>query len=301
MKKHIFNLTILLLTLIVGYSQTNVYHPFPESNAIWRVYNSSRCYPFFRYYTEDYQNTLGKDTIIEKNIYKKIYKSGFYYTCSGDQIPHYFNNYAGALRQDTINKLVYYRGNTDHDSILCDFNKKVGDTIYEHSTLNITPQIYKIVITSIDSILVGSTYRKQFHFGDNPFTIIEGIGKTSGLLEPLVEDGFDTYWNLVCFQHNSDIYPDTINACTPTKVNELSKKEIPLTIYPNPTDGLININTVSKKYKIEITDLIGRIIYKSANSEKQINLFNKPDGIYFIRLIQNNTILKKAKLIINKF
>lgn len=301
MKKIIFSLAFISLALS-AWTQTNVYHPFPESNAIWSVYYSDQCWPFYRYYTEEYQYTLGKDTIIDKYTYKKIYESGFYHdrNCSGDYTPHYFYSYAGGLRQDTINKKVYFRYNSDHDSILYDFNKKVGDTIFQAS-IAIPSKVYKIVISYIDSVLVGSSYRKQFHLDSCSYTMIEGIGNTSGLLEPLRYDEIGgVSWNLICFQHNSDIYPDTLTACKTTKVNEIINKNSQINIYPNPTDGLINIKTDLKNYKIEITDLTGRIIYKSANSEKKINLSNKPDGICFIRIIQNNTILKTSKLIINK-
>jgi hypothetical protein len=55
MKRYLFALVALLLTLTVGHGQTNVFHPFPDSNAIWRVYESgsyassppvSECYDY---------------------------------------------------------------------------------------------------------------------------------------------------------------------------------------------------------------------------------------------------------------
>jgi len=59
-------------------------------------------------------------------------------------------------------------------------------------------------------------------------------------------------------------------------------------IYPNPTNGLINIefNTNKSYFEIEIFSLLGGLVYvNKVNSSKLIvNLSNYPKGIYLMRL-----------------
>ena len=71
-----------------------------------------------------------------------------------------------------------------------------------------------------------------------------------------------------------------------------------INISPNPTNGFFNINCEqSKVSKIEIHDITGKIIYSNSeinNSLLSININNKPNGIYFIKInTENNIITKK--------
>src|SRR4051812_11069780 len=91
---------ILLSATLTVFSQTSVYKPFPEDSATWvSDYFSNSC---SGYCGTDYYEMKG-DTIINGQSYNKIYyRSGSFYTtfttCS----------YKGAIRQDSINKKVYY-------------------------------------------------------------------------------------------------------------------------------------------------------------------------------------------------
>lgn len=214
-------------------AQTNVYHPFPDSNAVWRERSSvtisygggggGGCPSSnVMYYGGSYQYTIGGDTVINPYTYKKIYASGFCWVCNDPA--GWFYNYVGGLRQDSTNKKVYFKYTGYPDKLIYDFSKQVGDT------LNLTafyvvcgnspfgnPTIagYTATITSIDTVLVGSNYHKQFQLNNasccnnNNNAIIEGVGSRAGLLEgayyPL-PSGYQGC-KLVCFKHNAAIYP----------------------------------------------------------------------------------------------
>ena len=64
--------------------------------------------------------------------------------------------------------------------------------------------------------------------------------------------------------------------------------------YPNPTNGIINLSGIFKIGRLEITNLNGRTIYTSDTSPSQIDLSNKPKGIYFLKTqFENQIIIRK--------
>lgn len=92
-----------------------------------------------------------------------------------------------------------------------------------------------------------------------------------------------------------------------TNVHEMID-ECDITIYPNPNQGLFNIElncaNPNSDYNIEIYNLIGQKIFNSLNyqnSIQKIDLTQMTNGIYFIHLTnQNGERLKMEKIIIQK-
>ncbi|SDB66569.1 Por secretion system C-terminal sorting domain-containing protein [Flavobacteriaceae bacterium MAR_2010_188] len=66
-----------------------------------------------------------------------------------------------------------------------------------------------------------------------------------------------------------------------------------ISIFPNPTDGLLNINSFQKIDEISITDLTGKTINISTDL-KSLDISNLQAGIYLLQLqIGGNTVIKK--------
>jgi len=78
-------------------------------------------------------------------------------------------------------------------------------------------------------------------------------------------------------------------------------KNIDFTIYPNPANDVLNINTPENmgNYRITIFDGLGRIFYDEPKSETSIPISNLKSGIYFIRLSNNSGISTTRKFIVN--
>ncbi|QCX39148.1 T9SS type A sorting domain-containing protein [Aureibaculum algae] len=75
-----------------------------------------------------------------------------------------------------------------------------------------------------------------------------------------------------------------------------SKRSVDYSIYPNPTDGLVNINIPSQKEGVEliVSAINGKIVFRSeVKSDKngiftQINLSHLSNGIYLIKMISDS-------------
>jgi hypothetical protein len=285
MKKQLFILFPFLMSFLANFSQSNVYHPFPESNAIWTqtctAYWGATCpngNPQLR--DDNYSYHLQGDTIINGYTYHKVYRTGTSHLyCAGGSNYHvwssYINLYSGAYRQDITQKKVY-QFSFGNETVLYNFNAVVGTTLSQGCA----------TVTSIDSILIGATYRKRFNLSSN-YSIIEGVGSTSGLFGSICQF-FESNCTLKCFiQNGSTLYPDTINACQiQTSVHEL-KKAPKYSISPNPSSGIYNIYGLINESVFEVFDVNGKSIYKKTISENSasIDLTKNNKGVYYYRIM----------------
>lgn len=77
------------------------------------------------------------------------------------------------------------------------------------------------------------------------------------------------------------------------------RKDHGLRIFPNPSTGILNISVASPASQVnlvEITDVIGKVVAKkSFNNNIRIDLADKPNGIYFVKLlIDDEEITRKV-------
>lgn len=95
--------------------------------------------------------------------------------------------------------------------------------------------------------------------------------------------------DLVYYSKGTEVWGSPINFPSVKELNSLHKIEI----FPNPGNGIININSENKFSDISISDMTGRIILnQKINNENNIQL-NLPEinsGIYFINIrFENGT------------
>jgi hypothetical protein len=254
-----YKLTVLMFVVCLGVNAQS-YVPFPTDSAIWRVsfFTAQQGCPGL---AAEYHYEITGDTTISSITYKKINRIGYtldifcYYGPFG---------YVGAIREDTNKRIYLCLPNSSTDTLLYDFNLNVGDTV--RSYLNYFGG-YPLV-GSIDSILIGSSYRKRFNLyyppsGSGP-SIIEGIGSTHGLLDWNPE--FEASGNLDCFKlYNQTLYPDTTTTCNMLVTGApLPPPKSNITIFPTPSTGQITVTLPTsgfgKTIYYSLTDISGRIM-----------------------------------------
>jgi len=90
--------------------------------------------------------------------------------------------------------------------------------------------------------------------------------------------------------YNNNNFPSCLDVSS-VSVKELKSNELAVNVYPNPTTGLITIETedFSNSTKLVITDLLGKtLVSKQMNSNKEIiNMSQYESGIYFIKVYDN--------------
>lgn len=289
-----------ILTALSAKSQTSVYHPFPDRNAYWNI-NLSQPMCFMGFAYEDYSITISGDTIINNQLYHKLTTPYVQAYITGNCTQQNFPGYQGAIRQDIINKKVFYVPPAQlTEQILYDFTLEVGDTVKGYlQTFNSTPDI----VVEIDSVLIGNNYHKRWLI--NPcyeIYLIEGVGSTFGLLKfslGCITD-MDSYF-LNCFsQEGQVLYPDTFTDCqlnTSVLNNGIISDQI--NIYPNPSDGsfTVDLGQPNDIKEIRLTNMIGNIVFrKQISNQNKVNIDNLPGGAYIFTIInkENRTTNRKA-------
>jgi hypothetical protein len=282
-------------------AQTSVYHPFPDSDAVWMGTNwwcdDVGCYD------HDYILFIAGDTVIGGNHYRKLLSTGYdclaWDTTGGSAVNKFFNRPSGAFREDTALRKVYYvPKDSSNESLLYDFNLSVGDTLplaYNNWDTTIT-------VTSIDSILMGSDYRKRFWLSIPSFnlptgygSLIEGMGSTFGFYDRIVTP-FESGNYLNCFTVNGQtIFLDSTGHCIHTLgISEINKNSS-LLISPNPAHNKLNVECKLLNAELRIYDMMGRKVMNAeiGNSKLEIGI-DFPPGIYFVRVSDGqNAVVQK--------
>ena len=86
----------------------------------------------------------------------------------------------------------------------------------------------------------------------------------------------------------------TYNGAKPCSIPTASEAETPpaafqLTLFPNPSHGLLNLQlasdlTAQTVQSLTITNLLGQTVYQSPRFQTQISVASWPKGVYFVRL-----------------
>lgn len=295
-----FKFTLLiLLCSIFAKSQTNVYHPFPDSGAIWNFHATNYCFvlgDMDEYYSLIYDG----DSSINNISYHKLVKPDVLIV--GSTICSYgAARYMGGIRQDTSLRTVYFVPPGDTlEQLLYDFKLNVGDTIRGY--LNEFFEECDTII-SIDSVLVGSDYRKRWYTNSwYNVHIIEGIGSNYGLVERDFCQATDMpSFTMDCASATGLYnYPNPGVACQVISgLSSLESNKNLIRITPNPATSKISINAGNLNVKqVEFYSEIGELVYSSKlEMNNEIDIETLSSGFYFVKCISENNIYSILKVI----
>ena len=298
-------LSMFLFLHIQLSANSQTYFPLPTSNAQWNCSYAQGWFSGPNSGVDGYEMSyiITGDTLIGGITYSKLNKSVNYTVNEYYSGVHFYSStyegisYAGCFRNDSINQRVYYMPvDSSNEKLLYDFSLQVGDTVGDWWNSDYNPLMYTIIVESEDSILVNGTYRRRLKLtetANDPGYLIEGIGSTFGLLNPLAY--FENIGSLDCFSVNGQtLFPDGSSPCMLVdQINDLTPSST-FSIHPNPAKEFIYLNVPVKTTpsSYEITDCTGKIIQTGrvliqSENEQSINISNLPAGFYFLSVIND--------------
>jgi hypothetical protein len=294
-----FLTALLLLCAITIKAQTNVYHEFPDSNAFWNIHYSAYCFQNGSG-NEDYSIMLAGDTIVNGLTYHQLFipyvRSMSTGTCGYGPV-----GYSGAIREDVLQKKVYYLlAGQSVEKLLYDFNLSIGDTVKGFLAENVFGTT--LIVQGIDSILIGSNYRKRFSI-ENCYGVkmIEGIGSTYGLIQRVpgcITDQPD--FSIECFTQNGTVLFGQLSGnCELITDADEEKTEAKLLVFPNPCNGTLKIEITSGECdNLSIFDITGRTIHQQEVDQSTVTISNLFPGTYFISASNNGKQIECFKVVV---
>lgn len=141
---------------------------------------------------------------------------------------------------------------------------------------------------TVNGTQVGTTYRPPFAGTPIAWQRVN-INLTSYKSSPSIEIGFESS---VSEAYANGTGPANlidnviVQRSNPTGVkNELTENL--LSIFPNPSNGIFQINATGTGFTLEVTDLTGKVILREnvKGNATQLNLGNQPKGLYLVKVI----------------
>lgn len=305
MKKALLILSFFICSLSFGQTY-NGYVPFPTKDAYWvehgenvSQHSPDKCI--------DYEYRFAGDTVISTFQYSVIERTEIDQTTPNGCGPPWNAQISistfGYLRNDSANKKVWLRfPNSNQDTLFYDFDFNVGDTI-GNGDFYMSPPFINQVVDSIDTVYMGNRYRKKLYYsspcrtpGDYDF-LIEGIGARTGFTHN--SSGCLTNNSLICMGDSlGGIYPDSTTCNLITSISKKTKVKNEIQLSPNPTNGILKLQTQTNIQSIEIYNLQGQKVQEISPRIRKWELPEK-SGLYLIRIQDEEGRVYTEKIIKN--
>jgi hypothetical protein len=277
---------------------------FPRADAIWNIKINDRY--------EEYYGLSG-DTIIDNKFYNKLYLLNDT-TLNIDAEDEYY----GCFRQE--GKKVWYRfPSFRNETLLYDFSKNVGDTIWHDviGYIDYFEEKYKGSLSIIKDVSYENGVKKytseQYinqgdhiwpnEYGEN--VCIEEIGSTQGLFwflcRPHMDGGIS--YRLACLKHGNEVKylnnPDC-NTCfyQATGIYEVNSMQIEIFL----ENDVIKIQGEPSFFPCQLTffNPMGQVLFGTTiiSNAEQIPVNQNLKGVYLYQIQKDSEIIKSGKIII---
>jgi len=253
--------------------------------------------------TTEYRLLIFQDgqTVFNGKVYNNLFASGDITTewSNGNTTTSTFSHWEYCSVRTEGSKVYLLEFAIEH--LLFDYALQAGDTVPEDFYINYACP-YPMVVSSVDSVLIGSLYHKRYNFTDPLYNgtaawFIEGLGHQFGIVETACMTP-DWSSNFQCYAENGESLFQEGAVCELTvNIPEIQPAVLIPKISPNPTTGLVSVELNSHRemqISVQILDITGRII---KNENWQINnglntrcldLSRFRNGIYVIVFEGNN-------------
>jgi hypothetical protein len=226
------------------------------------------------------------DTTINNRVYKQIIR---YYVNLPGLAPDPITGGVGLtqfFREDTLTKKVWRLAGSQ-EVLFYDFGLQVGQP---------HPTMAGFTVTTLDTVTIAAGVRNRIAFSNTrgeKIIWIEGVGNISDPFSPNVVA--QTKPGLLCsYQRGEVIYDEgaayNLNCRALLTSTTASPLVAALSVFPNPTDGTVYIQTPQplKANRIQVYDTAGRILQSFSDvridGTYRLNLATLPAGVYVIRI-----------------
>jgi hypothetical protein len=153
---------------------------------------------------------------------------------------------------------------------------------------------YEVIITEqndINSILNAAAYPIYKGF---PTTVIPNRNSIS----VQIPDSFLGKKIYVTFRHHQSnnvnstgvLFVDNVSIKTTLSLSKQNDQEL-LSVFPNPTNGILNLKGHKKIDRIEVIDILGKIVMKvEVIKENKINIKDLNSGLYVVKIFSDHKI-----------
>lgn len=173
--------------------------------------------------------------------------------------------------------------------------RMLGDRTSAIQTLNnMEPNLFPELNSSRDAFICMTTKEKLLLEGSIDFMQFDtlydcNIVDYASMSEPYY---YELDENNELVKNDSSITPNLV--------------KFPIKIYPNPNEGIFNVNFKGEEasnYSIEVIDILGKKVYSSAgivllNNNIEINLANLNTGTYFIKVVNGSNAETQKVMIV---
>lgn len=109
-------------------------------------------------------------------------------------------------------------------------------------------------------------------------------------------NGQQIYIAFVMTQNDADNwFIDNVNVTASLSTDDFSSN-LKTTLYPNPTNGIVNIKASAEMKSIELYSILGNLV-KTYSNEQQLDLSNLSSGTYIMKLTSVDGDISRQKLI----
>jgi hypothetical protein len=288
----------LVLIFVVIYpieSKTQDYLPLLNENRVWSVMHE--------------KHTLIGDTTINEITYKKLYFHNYIEEFTPTDL-----QYLAALREDTIDKKVYFvwKG-YEEEVLLYDFSLELGSEFEVYSPVfwqwgpefYPAPRDYSVIVTEVFFQEIAGINRLtlKLEATSNPYLTeywIEGLGSTQGLIYPGTTGDLmpgRPYVYLLCVHEDSLLiyqgvdppwgnFGDTCYFEPALKTEEAEHKIFEIIATPSIFNDRFSIQSSRYLNNIRILNVSGQIVYEYKSDvpfrKKTIYTSHWQKGIYII-------------------
>jgi hypothetical protein len=275
--KHFFISFIFLALTVISKSQD--YIPFPLDSTIWfssftqcdELYNNCFVTETGHYYTNG-------DTLINGHSMSKITANSYAGPTFWNEIP--LTDYVGAIREDST-RVYFVPWYQEQEMLLFDFSLEIGDEVQVFAG-GWEPNLLVEDVTYED---FNGITRKVIHFSDGRW--IEGIGSDRGLLMEITPNvsGYFTYQE--CVKVGNEVIFDHEEGELNCSLLSVENPEREISIYPNPSNGVIEIEGLNEFFAIEVIDQQGRLVLSKTNdiqTRSRLDLSELKSGLFILRI-----------------